>query len=58
MSNLPKPQPNVVWSRDRGWHDGPEVDLTLDDKGRIKADPKRASITAAIHAAAMRKDKK
>jgi hypothetical protein len=30
---------NTVWSADKGWHDGPEVRVGLDDKDRLVTAP-------------------
>lgn len=30
---------NVVWDAENGWHDGSEVDVVLDESGRIVSVP-------------------
>jgi hypothetical protein len=33
---------NVVWSEDEGWHDGPEVSVSLDQEGRMRTNETHA----------------
>lgn len=30
---------NIVWSADKGWHDGPEATVSLDLHGRLVVEP-------------------
>lgn len=41
---------NIVWSAQKGWHDGPPVEA----KVQVRATRKHAQIAAQIHAAAVR----
>lgn len=41
---------NIVWSAQKGWHDGPVIEA----KVQVRATHKHAQIAAQIHAAAVR----
>lgn len=47
---------NIVWNAENGWHDGPEVKVGLDQRGRICFTPtderaKRLGMVHGYHAA-------
>lgn len=41
---------NIVWSRTKGWHDGPKVKPVV----IVRPDPERARLFARIHAASVK----
>ena len=32
---------NIVWSAEKSWHDGPEVSVSVDERGRLKVNADR-----------------